>query len=137
MSSFQTIYAAALHYLMRREHSQLQLQQKLVVKFPEQASLIDEVIGVLASENYQSDARFADAYLHARVLRGNGPKKIKYELMQRGIKADGIEAAFARADIDWLALRETTRQKKFGGAPLPKEFLEKAKQLSYLQQKGF
>jgi len=137
MMTFKTIYAAALQYLMRREHSQLQLQQKLKLRFPEETTLIDEVIAVLAEENYQSEDRFADAYLHSRMLRGNGPKKITYELKLRGVKAEIIEAAFARASVDWQALRETTRQKKFGADPLPKEFLEKAKQLSYLQQRGF
>ena len=137
MTPFKTIYAAALRYLMLREHSQTQLQQKLSLRFPEDASLILEVIKTLAAEDYQSEARFAALYLHSRSLRGYGPIKIAYELKQRGIKADVIKEAFDNCEIDWSDLKEKTRQKKFGMAPLPKEFSAKAKQLTYLQQRGF
>lgn len=134
---FTNIYAAALYYLAIREHSQAQLLQKLSVKFPEDQSLINQAIAKLASDNDQSDSRFAAAYLYARAQRGNGPKKITYELKVRGISQTLIDSAFEKCDIDWNQVKEKTRQKKFGPEPLPTEFLRKAKQLTYLQQRGF
>ncbi len=136
MSEFKSLYAAALAYLARREHSQWQLRQKLLVKFPQERALINQVIELLAQENYQSDARFADAYLYYRVQKGYGPKKIAYELTARGIQTVECDSAFARGDYDWKQLQEQARVKKFGTTP-PTEFLSKAKQRHYLQQRGF
>lgn len=136
--TFSALYAAALAYLARREHSAWQLQQKLAHKFPEATeTLINTVIETLARENYQSDARFASAYLESRVARGNGPKKIRYELILRGVDTQWIDFAVTHAAVDWLELKEKTRQKKFGVGPLPQDYNAKAKQLSYLQHKGF
>jgi regulatory protein len=135
--TFDQIYAAALRYLAMREHSQWQLQQKLQRKFPEQTELIRSVLDQLHEDNAQSEARFADTYVRSRAHKGYGPVKIRYELQQRGISTDLIEAALWHQDLDWLALQEKTRQKKFGADPMPKEFTMKAKQLHYLHQRGF
>ncbi len=137
MSEFKSIYAAALAYLARREHSRWQLSQKLTVRFPEEFVLINQVIELLGQENYQSDDRFADAYLHFRVLRGYGYKKIAYELKARGISDGACSRAFARGDYDWEQLKEQTRIKKFGSELMPQEFNAKVKQWHYLHQRGF
>lgn len=135
--TFNVIYAAALRYLAMREHSQLQLQQKLQRKFPDDAALIHTVLEQLKQDHAQSESRFADSYARSRAMKGYGPIKIRYELQQRGINADIIDAAITQSDIDWAAMQEKVRQKKFGTAPLPKEFAAKAKQMHYLQQRGF
>lgn len=137
ITTLDSIYAAALRYLAIREHSQRQLQQKLQRKFPENVTLIQTVLDQLREDNAQSESRFADAYVRSRASKGYGPVKIRYELQQRGVSADWIEAAIFRQDIDWLVVQEKARQKKFGSAPLPKEFAAKAKQMHYLQQRGF
>lgn len=136
-SSLPKIYANALSYLARREHSQAQLRQKLKLKFPDEAANIETVLAQLAEEHYQSEPRFADSYIRSRIARGYGPIKIAYELKLRGIAQAVISDALARAEVDWAEIRETVRQKKFGAEPLPKEFSARAKQLNYLQQRGF
>lgn len=135
--TFNQIYATALRYLAMREHSRWQLHQKLQRKFPEEVELIQRVLDQLAEDNAQSEARFADAYARHRAHKGYGPVKIRYELQQRGMSTDLIDAALWHQDLDWLALQEKARQKKFGSAAMPKEFSIKAKQLHYLYQRGF
>lgn len=135
--TFDQIYTAALRYLAMREHSRWQLQQKLQRKFLQQAELIQSVLDQLHEDNAQSETRFADTYVRHRADKGYGPVKIRYELQQRGVSAELIEAALWHQDLDWLALQEKTRQKKFGADPMPKEFAVKAKQRHYLHQRGF
>lgn len=135
--TFQTIYAKALSYLAQREHSHYQLSQKLQRKFPEESEVIEQVLAQLAQENYQSEQRFALSYIHSRAARGYGPKKIAYELQQRGLSKSLVHEALSTCELDWAEVREQARQKKFGIAPVPREFSAKAKQFSYLQQRGF
>ncbi len=129
------IRRAAMDLLARREHSKRELQQKLVLRFSNRP-LIENEIERLCSERLQSDARFAEVYLHSRAQRLYGPVRIKAELRERGIAEDIIAAAFAAADIDWPANLHKLETGKFGRKP-PADMKEKAKRVRFLQYRGF
>lgn len=125
----------ALGLLGRREHSRLELRQKLAARgFPD--DLIDEVLRALAGEGLQSDARFASSYVHSRATRGYGPVRIRSELRQRGVDEDLAEHQLQDEQWDWPALAEAARRKRFGGA-VPAAWPERAKQARFLQYRGF
>ncbi|MHB9020917.1 MAG: regulatory protein RecX [Halothiobacillus sp.] len=91
----------AIGLLTRREHSAFELQQKLKLRgFA--AEIIGAVIERLAAQGWQSDARYAEAYVRMRVARGYGLAAIRAELRQRGVAADCVSAALAEANVDWL-----------------------------------
>lgn len=92
----------ALGLLTRREHSAFELKQKLSLR-GFSADVIDEVIERLALQGWQSDDRYAGAYLRMRVARGYGLMAIRAELRQRGVASACVAAVIAEADIDWLA----------------------------------
>jgi regulatory protein len=62
--------------------------------------------------------------------------RLRQELMARGVADEYIEQALAESECNWQALAEQVRRKRFGGQ-MPKDFKEKAKQLRFLQYRGF
>jgi len=125
---------AAVRLLARREHSRRELAAKLRSRGAE-GEAIDEVLEALAREGLQSDARFAESYTHSRRERGYGPLRIRGELNERGVDDALIEEALAAFD-DWERLGEEVRLRKFGRRP-PRDWPERAKQMRFLQYRGF
>ncbi len=121
--------------LARREHSRRELANKLAKKYA-QSELINQVLDELKQAGWQSDARFAAAYISARAARGFGPQHIQQELQARGVDAELIEQAFFEAEIEWTELAKKVRIKRFG-AQAPKTFLDKVKQQRFMQYRGF
>jgi len=80
----------AFRYLGRRLHSTSELRTKLLQKGYEK-NLIDEVIDELKVRNYLDDAEFAKMFVEEKVkLKLWGEKKLKNELIKRGIKSEII-----------------------------------------------
>ncbi|MGB5621179.1 MAG: regulatory protein RecX, partial [Gammaproteobacteria bacterium] len=65
-----------------------------------------------------------------------GPLRIRRELEERGVSGELIEIAFDEAGTDWAACAAGVRRKRFGPA-IPAEFPDKAKQMRFLQYRGF
>ena len=131
----QSLTARAVNLLARREHSQVELRKKLCkAKF--EIDEIDVVIQKLAKIDLQSDLRFAENYLHYRSQRGFGSQKIKFELNERGVDKQTINAVFEQEDIDWFFLAVLARNKRFG-QKAPDDLKDRAKQQRFLQYRGF
>ena len=129
-------YQAAIRFLARREHSRLELINKLKRKdFSEGVDLVS-LCDELEALNYLSDARFTEMFIRSRSNRGQGEIKIHYELRQRGIAEALIKTAFSQADINWLKLAKQQREKRFG-IRIPKDIKEKARQARFLMGRGF
>lgn len=129
------VRCAAMNLLARREHTQSELQQKLLKRFDDHA-LIEQEVAKLTQENLQSDARFAQSFLRQRVGRGYGPLRIRQEMRQRGLNDDQIRAAFSEEVIDWFECALLAYQKKYGSTPVD-EFKERARRMRFLQYRGF
>lgn len=84
----------------------------------------------------QSDERFAEAFVHHSLNKGQGPNKIKQELKQRGIDSSLIEQCMQSESIDWISLAEAVRLKKYG-ENVPSDYQNKAKQSRFLYSRGF
>jgi regulatory protein len=125
----------AMDFLARREYGQAELVRKLADKGYQRRITEDEVVR-LAEEGLQSDTRFADSFVQSRINQGKGPVRIRVDLAQRGIRDGVIEGAIETADVDWFELAEAERVKKFG-PEVPAEFREKARQMRFLQYRGF
>ncbi len=134
--NYSLCYQTAIGLLARREHSRLELMNKIRRKpFSEDvdlASLCDH----LEDSNYLSEQRFAEMFVRSRVSRGQGKVKIHYELRQRGVDDVLIESALLEADVDWLMLAKEQREKRFG-VEKPKDYKEKSRQSRFLAGRGF
>jgi len=140
------IRSAAMEMLARREQSRLEMSQKLVRKFPDHVDVIDAELDRLAEEDYQSDARLAEAFVRSRTRKGHGPVKIRMELKGKGVHEDVIKLAFDTSEVDWFELVRTVALRKFGrfdgidalDKVIPEgDRKEKARVARFLQQRGF
>ena len=122
-------YSAGLKMLMRREHSRLELFQKLQTKGFD-VDVVNDSISKLVEQNYQSDDRFSEEFIQMRFNQGKGPVKISSELKMRGINT------FDLSVFDWFQLAKEIRQRKFGDFS-SLDFKETAKQKRFLQSRGF
>ncbi|RQW83880.1 MAG: regulatory protein RecX [Methylococcus sp.] len=119
-------------YLARREHSQLELTQKLSRKgFP--MDIVSQVIAELSIRGLQSDSRYAEIYVRSRLSRGYGPLRIRQELRHRGIDAKLLaDLQPVGADDNLLKIHD----RKFGAGP-PKNLEERAERERFLLRRGF
>ena len=122
-------YSAGLKMLMRREHSRLELFQKLQTKGFD-VDVVNNSISKLVEQNYQSDNRFSEEFIQMRFNQGKGPVKIASELKMRGVNT------FDLSVFDWFQLAKEIRQRKFGDLS-SLDFKETAKQKRFLQSRGF
>lgn len=125
----------AMDYLARREHGRLELFNKLM-RFGFEPAVADEAIERLVDDGLQSDQRFADAFVSSRISQGKGPVRIRIELRERGLDAIVIDHGIDDAGEDWSALASDVRRRKFGPA-IPSDFRDKARQMRFLQYRGF
>ena len=131
---FATVYNKALDIVSRREHSEKEIKNKLLEKF-DAPEIIEQVVLKLIENNLINDIRFAEMYVLIRKRKGFGPKKIQFELMARGID-DSISSLVITEEGSWKEAAQKAFNKKFkNGAS--KEFKERNKQKTFLQNRGF
>lgn len=121
--------------LARREHSRYELKVKMLLKSYDE-DLIDGVLEDLEIEGLVSDERFAEAYCYHRSARGFGPARIASELKERQVSLDIIDAHLDESDSQWYEAAAKQREKKFGRGKI-ENFSQKAKQMKFLQNRGF
>jgi len=124
-----------MNLLARREHSQQELQGKLIKRGFESGD-IKPILSILVEEGLLSDERFTEAFINSRLQRGSGPVKIAMELQQRGIVDELVNAYLDERDAQWTQCAIEVRIKRFGPS-LPQDFKERARQMRFLQYRGF
>ena len=129
-------YQSAIGLLARREHSRLELINKLYHKPFSEGVNLESLCDSLEESNALSNERFVEMFVRSRVNRGQGEIKIRYELRQRGVHDVLVDSALQEADIDWLALAKKHREKRFG-IEIPKAFKQRGRQSRFLAGRGF
>lgn len=121
--------------LARREHSRHELRHKLARNGADMDE-IEAALEKLAAGGLQSDARFAEHFVRARIRKGQGPLKIGHALQERGVGPDLITKYLGAGQIDWLRQARRVRAGKFGEPP-PLDYRNKARQSRFLHSRGF
>lgn len=127
--------ASALGSLAMREHSSLELQNKLLQKNHPEA-VVFALIEELQHAGLLSDERFAECYWRMRSGKGYGPVRITQELKQKGVSDRLIQSALLEADVDFDTLISSVYEKKYRGQPWT-DYKEKAKRQNFLYRRGF
>jgi len=146
----------AFYYLSRREYGKAELKQKLIDK-EQDPEKIDALLDEFEEKGYQSDYRTTLMLIRENIRKGRGRGRIKQEFYRKKIAMPGnidelIDMANTESDefsefvdddadnlvdgVDWLKLAVIARTKKYGNE-IPVEQKEKAKQLRFLQYRGF
>jgi regulatory protein len=123
----------AFALLGRKEWSRQALHARLLSTGADPQE-VDTLLTELVASDYQSDARTASMTVRTNVRKGRGPARIRQDLKTRAL--DPSLAADDLAETDWLAVAVALREKKFGVA-LPTDRKEQARQLRFLQYRGF
>ena len=146
----------AFYYLSRREYGKAELKQKLIDK-EQDPDKVDALLDEFEEKGYQSDYRTTLMLIRENIRKGRGRGRIKQEFYRKKIAMPSnvdelIDMANAESDefsefvddsddnlvdgVDWLKLAVTARTKKYGD-DIPVEQKDKAKQLRFLQYRGF
>ena len=125
----------AMDFLARREYGQTELIKKLADKGYDR-SVAEQAVNKLTEDGLQNDQRFAEAFVQSRINQGKGPVRIRLDLGQRGVGDAAIECAIEENPTNWFELARSVRLRKFGTA-IPPDFKAKAKQMRFLQYRGF
>jgi regulatory protein len=120
--------------LARREYASHELSQALIRKGYTEVA-IAEALAQLTDERLLDDIRYAQALVRTLSRRGQGPIRIRQALGEAGITAEGVESAL-ESGPDFLQLAGDVRRRRFGDE-LPADWPEKARQMRFLQYRGF
>ena len=150
----------AFYYLSKKELSRHELKTKLIAKDCNPQA-VDELLDEFAQKGYQSDTRFATMLVRETVRKGRGVRYLTDRKKKAGLDIKdfgGMDELIAMSDVDsvadgtildddnkgndrddeinWLKLAVEARCKKYGNT-IPKDPKEKARQLRFLQYRGF
>lgn len=137
----------AFYYLSKREHSQSELKKKLLAKGCD-TDAVEALLVEFVQKDYQSDLRTALMIIKEGLRLGRGRRHIEQKLWQSGVEVnysidqlmhmlgDSFDKTDDNESVDWLKLAVQARCKKYGNS-LPTDPKEKARQLRFLQYRGF
>ncbi|HEJ9486389.1 regulatory protein RecX [Proteus cibarius] len=141
--TYQELYQYAIFMLSRRDYSTSELQRRIERRIretekdsPTAPECLPQVIERLLESQYLDDNRTIYSFFRSYLNKSYGPLRIRQELRLKGFPSEIIERVLEETDTDWYALCQDLKEKKFGTAK-PKDFKERAKQIRYLQYRGF
>lgn len=101
-SEFGKLYQRVLEKALTRPHSEREMRDYLCKKIYEKKldkEYIDRIIGRLIEKKYLSDFEFAKWYVENRfVKKGISQKRLKMELMKKGVSAEIIDEVLGARD---------------------------------------
>ena len=122
-------------YLSIREHSKLELQNKLSQKGYD-LSDIRECINEFSSKDVQSDIRFTEEFIRSKLKKNKGPRLISSELVSRGIPDSTINKKISEISYnEWCKAAFLALNKKLNGSSV--SIKDKDKIYSFLISRGF
>ena len=128
-----TLRAQAIRLLARREYARAELEERLIAKGgarEEVCALLDDLV----ARGYLSNERYARSVVR-RKASNFSRRRISAELKMSGVGSAEIAAALAEAGDDDDATLAALWERRFGD--LPANDREKARQVRYLQARGF
>ncbi len=128
-------YQRALGLLVRRDHSRRELSRKLRARGIESEEA-DAALLVLARQDFQNDARFAEALARTRAASGYGPRYIRAELGTHGLVREDIEAALQACDTDWANRAQCLVARRYASKDLADPAVRR-KVIDFLLRRGF
>lgn len=123
----------ALRYLSMREHSRLELGRKLA-RYAQEGEDVEAVLDALEAAKLLSETRFAESLVHRRAARF-GNQRILTELQSHRIADESLAGVREQLAGDEAARARAVWERKYGR--LPVDAAERAKQMRFLQQRGF
>ena len=135
-NDIEVIKNSISRYLSMREHSKLELEEKLLKKYFEK-NLILQCINEFSEKDLQSDYRYAESFIRTKFNDHKGEIFIRSSLKNKGVRADVIDKILLEYDDDdWLAQAISALEKKTFKNNIT-ELDKKKKQNIFLNNRGF
>ena len=125
---------AAMRLLAMREHTQLELKNKL--RRAHADADIEQALKSLAEQGLQSDERYTQLYVELRRNKGYGPLRICADLREKGVDEVLIDSYVDESDSHWSSLLQQVVIKKYGEQP-PVDQKDMARRGRFLSYRGF
>jgi regulatory protein len=128
-----SLKAQAVRLLARREYTRADLERRLLAKGAsrdEVTAALDELV----AQGLLSNERFARALVAQRSGKYSR-RSIRGELKRKGVSGEAIDVALIDSPVDDDAALHALWQRRFG--TLPSNDKEKARQIRFLQSRGF
>ncbi|TQV76580.1 regulatory protein RecX [Aliikangiella marina] len=134
--SLNKAIAYACRLLGVREYAQKMILKKLTDKgFDNKIAL--QTLEFLVDNGWQSDQRFCESFIRGRVAKGQGYRRIKFELAQKGIDEQLSRNGFEQLEIDWQEVCNSVAIKKIATIKDIRESKARLKVERFLQYRGF
>ncbi len=110
---YQKAMNTAVRVLARRDHTRLEIEQKLRQRGYDQ-EVIRDVVVECERLNYIDDERTAKVYIFQLARRGFGFRRIRLELLKKGLRGDRFDQIVkeSRLEIDEREIAGRALQKK-------------------------
>ena len=132
MKPQKSLRARAMDILSRQEISRVGLKRKLT-PYAESEEELENVLDEFAERNWQSDQRYAEAYIHSKS-RQHGSLRLKQALAQQGID-ETLSQEFMPDKARELQTAVAVLRKKFKQPAT--DLKDKQKQARFLAYRGF
>ena len=129
------VHESAVRLLARRDHSRLELANKLTQRGFDEAEVEAEIERLITS-GLLDDGRFAELFVEQRMRRGDGPVKIRAALGERGVTSGLIDSALEPLAEEWPECARAVLHKRFGDSHAG-DRREQARRVRFLQGRGF
>jgi len=126
---------AAIGYLSRRDHAEVELRIKLQGKHYAQDE-IDSVITDCLERGWLNDHRYASLIVRNSIGKGLGELRLQAELRNKGVSEAIINQVFDECDVDWFEHAKDVALRKFGISDAD-TLKEKAKRYRFMEYRGF
>ena len=128
-----SLKARALRYLSAREHSRVELAKKLS-RYAGEGDDVGVLLNELEAAQFLSNDRFVESLVNRRASRF-GNNRILQEMKEHGIAGETLAATKAKLAEDETARAMEVWRRKF--SVVPGNATERARQMRFLQQRGF
>ena len=135
-NDLESIKNSISRYLSMREHSKLELLDKLLKKNYER-TLVIQCLEDFSEKDLQSDYRYAESFVRSKFNDNKGENFIRSSLRNKGISLVLIDKIMLEYDHkDWLKRAILALEKKVFKSNLDKS-TQKKKQNAFLNNRGF
>lgn len=131
-------YRYAVRLLAGREYSADQLRSRMVAHGHEEGC-IEDVLAHLRDTGLQSEERFAESFLRARMKRGEAPWLAAQKAHRTGVDEAALQQALAEAEagFDAAAVCHALLHRRDPGAVYREDERVWQRQARFLRNKGF
>lgn len=130
---FKQALASTVRLLARRDYSIAEIRRQLALDIPD--AIVEQVIHACIERDWLNERRMIESQVRSRVARGQGPLRIEFELVRRGLARSDIQHELQAGELDWFELARDLAVRRSGNKVPDRS--ARLKLYAFLQRRGF